>query len=83
MEVDGNRGRYGFKVARFVEAESAADAAARALDLVQASPQLRGARNKHNDPPLCRVVGVDPLPPDEAAPAKQPGFAFYPESFSS
>jgi len=34
MEVDGNRGRYGFKVARFVEAESAADAAARALDLV-------------------------------------------------
>jgi hypothetical protein len=80
IDVDGEEGRYSFEVARFVEAASAEEAAERALALVRTSPQLaRGVRNEPGEPPTCRVDAVQPLAPDEAAPAKQPGFRFYPE----
>ena len=77
MDVDGGRGRYAFEVRRFVDAESPAAAAERALGLVRAAPQVaRGARNPAGDPPVCAVEAVEALPAGEAAPATQPGFLF-------
>ena len=79
MEVEGNRGRYGFEVARFVDADDASEAGDRALGLVRESPQWRlGALNAAGDPPRCWVSEVTRLPSHQTAPSKQPGFAFFP-----
>lgn len=77
MEVDGERNRYGFEVARFVEAADAQDAKERALAKVRQSPQWRSVLNGPNDPPRCSANEVELLGRNERAPEKQPGFAFY------
>ena len=84
LDVDGEQGRYGFEVARFVEARDAADAEEQALTLIRESRQIRlGARNAPSAPPVFRVVEVRELGAGERMPPNQPGFAFYPDELDA
>ena len=79
LEIDGERGRFTFKVTRFVEAENAEDAGARALEMVRTSPKVqKGALNSATDPVAFRVTDVDQVP-QSRVPDVQPGFAFHPQ----
>jgi hypothetical protein len=72
MEMeDGERKRCGFRVQRWIEAPSPADAAREALDLISADPRVRGQLGLALD--VQEVVAVRDRPPG----GNLSGFMFY------
>lgn len=78
VNLDGVRRLVGFRGARVVEAESVADAEARALALIRTHPAVTAPLNGPGDPPpLVFPSRVEPLPSWPAVPHAQPGLTFY------
>ncbi len=75
IAVDGELQRVEFYVARVLEAAGARGASRRSLDLVRDDPRAQPLPG-HPPPTLA----VDDVTPADAAPAVQPGFAFYRDS---
>ena len=74
MVIDGETGRYGFRVNRFVAAPDADSAIEEALRRVRADRRLQG-----RSAPELFVDAVEELAPGSAPPEDKQGVAFYPE----
>jgi hypothetical protein len=79
LELDGERQELGFHTTRFVEATSADQARARALESIEQHPAVATQLREHTPGFAVLVEAVELLPADHHAPPKQPGLAFYPE----
>jgi hypothetical protein len=78
MVIDGETGRFGFRVNRFVSAPDPDSAIDEALRRVRADRRLQGRSGAE-----LLVEAVEQLGPGQALPADTQGVAFYPEDEST
>ena len=74
MVIDGEAGRYGFRVNRFVSARDPDSAIEEALRRIRADRRLQGGSGVE-----LFVDAVEELAPGSALPEDKQGVAFYPE----